>query len=130
MTIINYGISNSMILLSKAHLSERIKLGALNTVLGMGIVFVVLTLIIFIISLFKYLPNPTSGEKSVKKDQDDRTASVDNKVTQIERLEEADLMNDHELVAVITAAIHAYQSDNFIRSFSRWFYRPLHSKNK
>lgn len=111
MTILNYGITNSMILLSQEPLSERIKMAALNTVLGMGIVFAVLILIIFVISLLKYLPGVRVKENKINKDQDDKTTSVDNAAEENLAYEEADLMNDHELVAVITAAISAFSSE-------------------
>lgn len=111
MTIINYGITNSMILLSQEPLSERMKIATLNTVLGMGIVFAVLTLIIFLISLFKYLPGILSGGKNTEKDQDEKSASVNNTTADNIVHEETDLMDDHELVAVITAAISAFQAE-------------------
>lgn len=55
MAILNYGITNSAVLLTQAPLSERLKTAGLNTVLGLGIVFAVLILIIIIISLLKYV---------------------------------------------------------------------------
>lgn len=75
----------------------------LNTVMGMGTVFIVLIFIAWVISLFKYLNKP------VKKVETQETAApVNNVVTQIEEPEE--LSDDSELVAVITAAIAAYES--------------------
>lgn len=111
MTILNYGITNSMILLSQEPLSERMKMATLNTVLGLGIVFVVLTLIILVISLLKYLPGVRVKEDYAKKDQDDKTTLVENTVEENPAYEEADLMDDHELVAVIAAAISAFSSE-------------------
>lgn len=74
----------------------------LNTVMGMGTVFVVLVFISWIIGLFKYLNKPVKEE--VKKEP---APVVDNVVAQIEETEE--LSDDSELVAVITAAIAAYE---------------------
>ena len=99
-----------MILLSQEPLSDRLKLALLNTLLGMGITFAVLTLIILIISLFKFLPLIT-GQKLSKKEQKTNSTPVDDAIAQIISREEANLMNDQELVAVITAAIAAYQSE-------------------
>ena len=110
MTIISNGISKTMILLSQEPLSDRLKLASLNTLLGMGVTFAVLTLIIMIISLFKFLPSST-GKKVQKQQQKDDSTPVDNVIAQIISQEEANLMNDQELVAVITASIAAYQSE-------------------
>jgi len=111
MTIFSYGIANSIILLSQAPLSERLKTAGLNTVLGMGIVFAVLTLIIFIISLLKYLPALLSGTDKAKKAQDSETASVINASANDTANDETGLTDDYELVAVITAAISAFCSE-------------------
>ena len=111
MTILNNGIANSMIFLSQEPLSERLKMASLNTLLGMGIVFAVLTLIILLISLFKFLPNNV-GKNNHKEDSDKNVSPVDNVIAQIISKEEADLINDYELVAAITAAITAFNSEN------------------
>ena len=111
MTILNNGIANTTILLSKESLGHRMEMGVLNTVLGMAIVFAVLTLIIFVISLFKYLPNTTSKENNKSKASDAKVSPVDNAIAQIVHQEETNLMNDHELVAVITAAIASMKSE-------------------
>ena len=74
----------------------------LNTVMGMGTVFVVLFFISWLIGMFKYLNRP------VKKVETPVAAEpVNNVVTQIEEREE--LSDDSALVAVITAAIAAYE---------------------
>lgn len=77
----------------------------LNTLMGMGTVFVVLIFISFVISLFSKLNKPEV--KADKANSEEVTVSVDNAVVQIEETEE--LSDDMELVAVITAAIAAYQ---------------------
>ena len=102
MTIINNGIKNSIILLTQGPLSDRLKMASINTLLGMGIVFAVLTLIILLISLFKFLPGVTPAEKKKNKSSDEKISPVDNAIAQIVSQEEINLMNDQELVAVIT----------------------------
>ena len=90
-----------------AHYStaEILKKAGLNTILGMGTVFVVLIFISFIISLFKYI----SVFENRKKEQKEDTASVgvDNAIAQVVSNEEENVEDDLELIAVITAAIAA-----------------------
>lgn len=84
---------------------ELMKQAGMNTLIGMGTVFVVLIFISFIISLFKFLPalfakKPTLPEaKAEKKAAPATSAPV--------AAADGNLMNDAELVAVITAAIYA-----------------------
>ncbi len=111
MTILNNGIANSMIFLSQEPLSDRLKMASLNTLLGIGIVFAVLILITLLISLFKLLPN-SKVKSDYKVDSDKNVSPVDNVIAQIISKEEADLINDYELVAAITAAITAFNSEN------------------
>ena len=67
----------------KKSLGERMMTALLNTVMGILIVFIVLLLIAWIISLFKYINKFEANQE--------------------------DLSDDLELVAVVTAAIHAYE---------------------
>ena len=97
-----------------------------NTAIGMGVVFSVLIFISFIISLLKYLPllfdaeirkaraDKKAAESAAKKQTEDliissSKPSIDD--AQTDKLTSdagsKDLMNDAELVAVITAAIYA-----------------------
>lgn len=76
----------------------------LNTVMGMGTVFVALIFIAWVISLFKYINRPAK-----KVETQETAAPTDNVVTQMEEPEE--LSDDSELVAVITAAIAAYEGE-------------------
>ena len=89
--------------------SEKMSKAALNTVIGMGTVFVMLIVISFIISLF----GAFSGDG--KKDKTEE--GIDRAVKQIEKNETAE-MQDTELVAVIAAAIAAYEgttsTDGFV----------------
>jgi sodium pump decarboxylase gamma subunit len=77
---------------------EIMRLAGLNTLLGMGTVFVVLLFISFIISLFKYIapqtkaapaaPAPVPAAEPVEEEEDDQEL----------------------LAAIITAALHASMS--------------------
>ncbi|BBF42156.1 hypothetical protein lbkm_0838 [Lachnospiraceae bacterium KM106-2] len=78
----------------------------LNTLMGMGTVFIVLIFISFLISLFKYIPS--LFDKSAKKNDAVETKSVASAPV-VE--EEEELADDGELVAVITAAIMASMGD-------------------
>lgn len=84
-------------------LGEIFKKAALNTLIGMGTVFAVLIFISFIISRFKYIP--MIQEKFSKKSVAQEGLPVAN--TEIETSDEEELVDDGELVAVITAAIYA-----------------------
>ena len=75
----------------------------------MGIVFIVLILIAFIISLFGYLPKLFGGNKKEEKTQQPPVAVT--KAPEVDVLEDEELIDDTELVAVITAAIMASMGD-------------------
>lgn len=86
---------------------EKMAKAGLNTLLGMGTVFVVLILICFIISAFALIPKlqKRSSEKAAAKDV--KSEAVDNTIAQISEREEAGETDDLELIAVISAAIAA-----------------------
>ena len=86
--------------------AELMKTAGLNTLLGMGTVFLVLILIMALISCFKFIGN--IGQKTVK--EEPKQTSVDKAVEQIAANEEA--QDDTELIAVISAAIAAYEGSN------------------
>lgn len=98
---------------------EILEKAGLNTILGMGTVFVVLIFISFIISLFKYIPaleaKLTGKKKKVSKEAETAPAQVVESVV--------DAGGDLELIAVISAAIAASEgtsTDGFIvRSVKR-----------
>ena len=89
---------------------------ALNTLLGMGSVFAVLILIMFIISLFGYIPK-VQAMFAKKADKPAAPAPAPAAAAPVveETVEEAD---DYALVAVIAAAIAAYEgkttTDGFV----------------
>lgn len=83
---------------------ENMAKAALNTLLGMGTVFAVLILISLIISAFGLIPKLFEKKKEPEKAS---TVQADKVVAQIVETEE--LSDDLELVAVISAAIAAYE---------------------
>ncbi len=82
-------------------LGERMATAGLNTIMGITIVFLVLYLISLLISLLKHV-NKLDVKKI--KEQENAPLPVSNSNSR-----EENLANDLELVAVITAAIHAYE---------------------
>ena len=107
---------------------ELIGQGGKNTIIGMGVVFCVLIFISFIISLLKYLPLLFDAEMRKQKAEKKAAEEVAKKKTEatiianknepevkkeVQSTENKDenLVNDAELVAVITAAIYAATGD-------------------
>jgi sodium pump decarboxylase gamma subunit len=84
---------------------------ALNTLIGMGTVFVVLILISLIISLFGYIPKLQAAfaKKNTAPEAPKAAPVVATPAAPVEP-EEEELSDDSELVAVISAAIAAYES--------------------
>ncbi len=110
-----------------AHYSigEILEKAGLNTILGMGTVFVVLIFISFIIYLFKYIP--VLEQKLSRKSKKTAPAQVKTSTPVVEEVEEAG--DDEELIAVIAAAIAAAEgtsTDGFVvrsikrRKTNRW----------
>lgn len=87
--------------------TELMKQAGMNTLLGMGTVFVVLIFISFIISLFKFLPALFAKKPKIEdlKKEESKPAAPAKAATPAPAA--GNLMNDAELVAVITAAIYA-----------------------
>lgn len=85
-------------------LGERMGTALLNTVMGILIVFAVLVVISLLISCFKYI-----NRWETKRANQGQNAVVTEAVPEPEVIEEEELSDDLELVAVITAAIHAYE---------------------
>ncbi len=116
-------VPGSMMISPNYTLGEKMEKAALNTLLGMGTVFIVLVLIMLIIMAFGIIPKI---EKSIagKKAENNANAgaAVDNTIAQI--VEKEELSDDTELVAVIAAAIAASEgaatTDGFVvRSIKR-----------
>jgi Na+-transporting methylmalonyl-CoA/oxaloacetate decarboxylase gamma subunit len=105
---------------------DKMKAAGTNTIIGMGIVFIVLIFISFIISLLKYVPMLFDKETREKAKAAKKAAEVSETETKadnsnVEKVEQIvdivntstgeSVMNDSELVAVITAAVAAASSD-------------------
>lgn len=103
--------------------AELMKKAAVNTGIGMGVVFAVLIFIAFIIYLLRFVPvllgtekASDKGEKKNKKDKAATTTAAKKPAaapskTKAEKKPDAageNLVNDSQLVVVITAAINAY----------------------
>lgn len=102
-------------------LSTTMKNAGLNTLMGLGTVFVILILLIFVISLFKFIPG-SAGTKKEKKEEAPTPAPVPAAPVQ-----EAVPNADEELVAVIAAAIAAAEgttTDGFVVRSIRKIKRP------
>ncbi len=91
-------------------LAENMQNAGLNTLLGMGTVFVVLILIALVIYCFKYIAVVEKSLKDRKNAPRERAEAVDNALGQIVETEQ--LSNDTQLIAVIAAAIAAYEEEN------------------
>lgn len=116
---------------AKYTMGEILKKAGLNTVLGMGTVFVVLIFISLIISLFRFIPALEEAWKNRgKKSAKEAEAVVVEEATQSASAESEDVTDDTELVAVIAAAIAEYEgtgTDGFVvRSIRR---RPSNKWN-
>lgn len=96
---------------------EKLAEAGMNTVMGICIVFIVLVLISFIISLFKYIPVLTekfTGKKNQSELPQAKPVSAKNAAVQAGAPEAA---RDEELAAVIAAAIAASEgtsTDDFV----------------
>lgn len=97
---------------------ELMARAALNTLIGMGTVFAVLILISVIIACFGFIPK-IQAMFAKKADKVEATPAVE----AVPVVEEEELADDTELVAVIAAAIAAYEgtsADGFrVRSIKR-----------
>lgn len=102
-------------------ISEILEKAGMNTLLGMGTVFVMLIFMCFIISLLKYIPAMINGSG---KKASPKAAKAEPVATAVEPkpIQEEEL-SDTELAAVIAAAIAAYEgqgADGFVvRSIKR-----------
>ncbi len=100
---------------------ESMEKAALNTLLGMGTVFVVLILICFIISAFRLINVLENRKKNTEKKAEEVKPAAPQAVpaaAAVQAEETADLTDDYELVAVIAAAIAASEgaagTDGFV----------------
>lgn len=118
---------DSMTVSAEYGTGEILSKAGLNTLLGMGTVFAVLIFISIIISLMKYIP--ALGEKFRKKPVQTEPATAEKAETpapaaSATTASAVETVDDAELIAVISAAIAAYEgsgsSDGFVvRSIRR-----------
>ena len=91
-------------------LAQNMEKAAMNTVMGLGTVFVILVFLIFVISLFKYIPGLVEGKK-----KESTPAPV---AAPVAEPAVEDVTDDGELIAVIAAAIAASEgktsTDGFV----------------
>ena len=113
--ISNDGMLENVTVNMNYDMSELMTNAALNTLLGMGTVFIVLILISLIIACFNFIPKIQEAFAKKSKKEDVKAEAVDNTIAQIVEKEEAD---DLELIAVIAAAIAASEgatsTDGFV----------------
>ena len=97
----------------------------LNTVIGMGTVFVVLIFISLIISCFSLISKVGTKQNKTVETTSEKVVAADPVVAQIAEKEE--LAGDAELVAVIAAAIAAYEGSGSTDGF---VVRSIRKSNK
>ena len=100
-------IPEEMVVSAVYSTSELMGQAAMNTLIGMGTVFIVLIFISFIISLFKYLPALFAKKPKV---QPEKKSEAPKAATAVDTSK--NLADDAQLVAVITAAIYAYEAQS------------------
>jgi len=108
-------------------MGEKMQQAGLNTVMGIGIVFLVLLFLSFLIGQFKHigkLENAAGGKKAAAP-APVKPAPVVEPVVE----EEEELANDEELVAVIAAAIAAYEGSESTDGFVVRSIRKAGSRN-
>ena len=98
---------NSMSINVNYNLGEKLSKAGLNTLIGMATVFIILIFIIFIIDAFKYI---SVFEERLAKKPGELTKEEIKLKEEVSTQE--NLLEDQELVAVISAAIMAYEEEN------------------
>ena len=103
---------------------ETMTKAALNTLMGMGTVFAVLILIIGLISSFALIPKLQAAFSGKKEEKTVTETKVVQQIVKNEEIAYEDVTDDAELVAVIAAAIAAYEgsgsaSGYVVRSLKR-----------
>lgn len=108
------GIPTSLSVDVSYSMAVSMERAALNTVMGLGVVFIVLIFLSFVISLFKYIPNPELKQKEEAK----KAAAAPAPAPAVLAAPAAESQTDDgELVAVIAAAIAAAEGtspDGFV----------------
>ncbi|MCR5250987.1 MAG: OadG family protein [Lachnospiraceae bacterium] len=106
-------------------LGESMERAGVNTMIGMGTVFIMLIVIAIIISLLKYVPALVDSFKSSPEEKTEE--SVDKAIAGIVEREEAaaDETDDGELIAVIAAAIAASAASEGVTSTDGFVVRSI-----
>ena len=98
-------------------LAANMQRAGMNTLMGIGIVFLMLLFLSFVIGLFKYIEKfQNVGKKKAAEDAPKAEEAPAPAIAQSEAADE-DFADDLELVAVISAAIAAYENtsgDSFV----------------
>ncbi|MDO5134658.1 MAG: OadG family protein [Eubacteriales bacterium] len=105
------GIPTSMGVDVKYSMGETLKRAGMNTVMGIGIVFLMLLFLSFVIYLFKFIPDPEKKKAAAK------AAAPDPAPAAAVPAPAAEPEDDTELIAVIAAAIAAAEgtaTDGFV----------------
>ncbi len=89
-------------------MESSMKEAGVNTLVGMGTVFIILIFISLIISCFTFISKIQNKLENTDKVDESTSSSIDNTLAQIVSNEEEELEDELELVAVITAAVMAY----------------------
>ena len=95
-------------------LGKTLQRAGLNTLMGVGTVFVMLVLLSLLISIFRFIPNPEAKKAAEAKAAKEAQAAV---IAAAPVQAEENLADDGELVAVIAAAIAAAEgttTDGFV----------------
>ena len=98
-------------------MGKTLQRAGLNTLMGIGTVFVMLVLLSLLISLFKFIPNPEAKKAAEAKAAKAAKAAKEAEVAAPVQAVEENLADDGELVAVIAAAIAAAEgttTDGFV----------------
>lgn len=104
---------------AKASMGDLMAKAGLNTLIGMSTVFIVLILISLIIACFGLIPKIQNAFAKKEEEKQVNTDGINNAVTQIAQQEEVleEYADDSELVAVIAAAIAAYEGSTNTEGF-------------
>lgn len=118
------GVAQSVTLDPKYNLGEILAKAGMNTILGMGTVFIVLIFISLVIYCFNFIPSiQAKFSRKKKAEEAPKAAPAPAKAAPAPAAAAEELVDDGELVAAITAAICAYSgtsSDGFVvRSIRR-----------
>lgn len=93
-------------------LADNMQRAGMNTLMGIGIVFLMLVFLSFVIGLFKYIEKfQNVGKKKAAEEAPKAEEAPAPAIAQSEAADE-DFADDLELVAVISAAIAAYENNS------------------